>query len=264
MTIENLITLGFLVILQTVLGFDNLLYITLEARRAPEDKRDLTRNVGIILAVALRIVLLFVLVYLIDAVKEPLFAFDTAWIAGKFNMHAIIVLAGGAFMLHTAVKEIWHMISLEEHDETADRSEKSMWGIIAMIAGMNVVFSFDSILSAIALTDVVWVMAVAIIIGGALMIWAADWVGDFLARNRAYEVLGLFILLLVAVLLISEGGHLAHLHLFGYAVEAMSKTTFYFVIVILFLTDLVQSRYKAKLTDKKREKKEKAQQASAS
>ncbi|MFB6351864.1 MAG: TerC family protein [Bradymonadaceae bacterium] len=253
--VENLITLGFLVLLQAVLGFDNLLYISLESRRAPEDKRALTRNVGIGLAIALRLVLLVVLVSLIEAVKAPFFSIDTAWLSGEFNFHSVIVLLGGGFIMYTALKEIWHMTSLEEHDET---STKTMGEAIGMIAAMNVVFSFDSILSAIALTKVMWVMAAAIIIGGILMIWAADWVSEFLERNRTYEVLGLFILFLVGVLLLSEGGHLAHLHLFGYAIEAMSKATFYFVIAILFITDIVQSRYKKKLTEKKREKKQKS------
>ena len=94
---------------------------------------------------------------------------------------------------------------------------------------MNLVFSFDSILSAIALTDVFWVMAAAIFIGAALMIWLSDGVATFLEKNRMYEVLGLFILLVVGIMLLSEGGHLAHLKLFGSAIEPMTKTTFYFV-----------------------------------
>ena len=261
--VENLITLGFLVLLQAVLGFDNLLYISLESRRAPEEKRSLTRNVGIGLAVVFRIALLFVLVALIDAVKEPFFALETYPVSGEFYMHAVIVLIGGTFILYTALKEIWHMTSLEEHDETAKREPKSVGAVVAMIAAMNVVFSFDSILSAIALTDVIWVMAAAIVIGGLLMVVLADRVSEFIERNRAYEVLGLFILFLVGVLLLSEGGHLAHLHLFGYEVTAMSKTTFYFVIAILFLTDIVQSRYKKKLMEQKRHKKKQQQAAEA-
>ena len=111
----------------------------------------------------------------------------------------------------------------------------------------NLVFSFDSILSAMALTRVFWVMATAISIGGILMIWLAERVSDFLQKNRMYEVLGLFVLLIVGVMLLSEGGHLAHLHLFGGEITAMSKATFYFVISVLVLTDLVQSRYQKKL-----------------
>ena len=94
-------------------------------------------------------------------------------------------------------------------------------------------------------------MATAIIIGGVLMIWMADGVSNFLQKNRMYEVLGLFILFIVGIMLLSEGGHIAHLKFFGNAVMPMTKTTFYFVLVVLVLTDLVQSRYQKKLLAEK-------------
>ena len=138
------------------------------------------------------------------------------------------------------------MISLEEH-AAADQKPRSAGQVIFWIVLMNLVFSFDSILSAIALTDVFWVMASAIVISGLLMIYLADRVSVFLQKNRMYEVLGLFVLFVVGIMLLSEGGHLAHLKLFGNEITAMSKTTFYFVISVLVLTDLVQSRYQRKL-----------------
>ena len=112
---------------------------------------------------------------------------------------------------------------------------------------MNLVFSFDSILSAIALTHNVWIMGIAIIASGLLMIWAADHVSNFLKKNRMYEVLGLFILFIVGILLVSEGAHLAHLHLFSYEIQPMAKATFYFVIGILVVIDIIQGRYQKKL-----------------
>lgn len=138
------------------------------------------------------------------------------------------------------------MLGLEEL-EHEEKRERSVGMIIFWIVMMNLVFSFDSILSAMALTDVFWVMATAIVIGGVLMIVLADQVSAFLKKNRMYEVLGLFILFIVGIMLLSEGGHLAHLHLFGHAVTPMSKTTFYFVISVLVLVDVVQSRYQKKL-----------------
>ncbi len=247
MSIDHFVTLGFLVLLQAVLGFDNLLYISLESKRAPVDERPMVRRTGIALAVGLRIVLLFVLTKLVEHVKDPLFGLPFAGVAeGEVNLHSIIVLGGGAFILYTATKEILHMMSLEE-DDKEDASPRSAASVIAWIVAMNLVFSFDSILSAMALTDVFWVMAAAIVIGGALMIWLADRVSAFLERNRMYEVLGLFILFVVGVMLLTEGGHLAHLRLFGNEIVPMSKTTFYFVIAVLVLTDVVQARYRKKL-----------------
>lgn len=88
-----------------------------------------------------------------------------------------------------------------------------MWSVVSWIVAMNIVFSFDSILSAIAITNTFIIMALAIIIGGALMIVLADTVSEFLQKNRMYEVLGLFILFLVGVMLITEGFHLSHMTL---------------------------------------------------
>ena len=95
------------------------------------------------------------------------------------------------------------------------------------------------------------VMSLAIIVSGVLMVLLAERVATFLARNRMYEVLGLFVLLLVGVMLMSEGGHIAHLAFFGYPIEAMAKSTFYFVVVALVLVDIIQSRYQKKLLAEK-------------
>lgn len=148
--------------------------------------------------------------------------------------------------MYTAVKEIWHLVYLEEHGMD-EKEVASTSKIITMIVFMNLIFSFDSILSAMALSDVFWVMATAIIISGVLMIWLSDKVSVFLAKNRLYEVLGLFILFLVGVMLLSEGGHLAHLELFGSEITPMSKATFYFIIFILVIIDIVQSKYQKQL-----------------
>ncbi|MEM0997601.1 MAG: TerC family protein [Bacteroidota bacterium] len=249
--LENLLTLLMLVLLQAVLGFDNLLYISLESQRVPKERQAFARNVGIGLAMVLRIILLFVVVSVIKYLQDPVLVFaEGGWISGAFNIHSLIVLLGGGFIIYTAVKEIMHMMSLEDaHSE--EKKPKSVQSAIAMIVIMNLVFSFDSILSALALTDVFWVMATAIVIGGLLMILLAGKVSEFLQKNRMYEVLGLFILFVVGIMLLSEGGHLAHLKFFGMEVTAMSKTTFYFVVVVLVVVDVVQSRYQRKLQRKK-------------
>ena len=249
LTADNLFTLLMLVFLQAVLGFDNLLYISLESKRVPADQRQFVRRVGIGLAIALRVILLFVVVGAIDRFQEPFAGVDIEHVLhGSFNVHSVIVLLGGVFIIYTALKEISHMLSIADIEhEGEDSEQRSAKVAIAWIVAMNVVFSFDSILSAIALTDVFAVMAVAIVISGVMMMVLADHVATFLERNRMYEVLGLFILLIVGVMLLSEGGHLAHLELFGSPVEAMSKTTFYFTISVLVIVDFAQSRYQKKL-----------------
>lgn len=247
LSIENLFTLAMLVLLQAVLGFDNLLYISLESQRVEPHLQSSLRKWGIGLAVVLRIVLLYALTRLIDLVQGELFSINIPGVVeANFSFHAFIVLVGGVFLLYTATKEISHMMVLEE-EEHADRAPRSYFVSLVWIVAMNAVFSFDSILSAMALTDVFVVMATAIVIGGILMIVLADRVTEFLKRNRMYEVVGLFILFLVAVMLLSEGGHLAHLKLFGFEITPMSKATFYFVIAVMITVDLVQTRYMKKL-----------------
>ncbi|MEM7455026.1 MAG: tellurium resistance protein TerC [Planctomycetota bacterium] len=293
-----------LILLQAVLGFDNLLYISLESKRVEESKQSYVRKSGIAIAIILRIVLLFVILLAIDNLTTPFFSFgldkvedahvvadldgtagtaddhtggesgdeqdidssgheDEAaghghekykpnesgrFFAAMFNIHSAIVLAGGIFIIYTAFKEIMHMLAinhLEGHKEK--KKKRSAGSAIFWIVLMNLVFSFDSILSAIALTHNVWVMGTAIIVSGLLMIFLADTVAKFLEKNRMYEVLGLFILFIVGIMLVSEGAHLAHMHLFGNEVTPMTKTTFYFVIGILVFIDIVQTRYQKKL-----------------
>jgi len=259
--IGNIGTLFMLVILQAVLGFDNLLYISLESKKAPEKERQRVRKVGILIAIGLRIIFLFLIVSIIDFFQEP-FSFLTATIGGiaefAFNGHSIIVLLGGGYIIYTAIKEIWHMISMnnfaQEIEGGAKKGSKTANAAIVAIVIMNLVFSFDSILAAIGLTSHIpnsttafIIMAIAIVISGLLMLILADKISEFLAKNRMYEVLGLFILLIVGVMLITEGGHLAHLKLFGNEITPMNKTTFYFVIFILIVVDVVQGRYQKNL-----------------
>ena len=233
--------------LQAVLGFDNLLYISIESKRAPLEKQAEVRRWGIGIAVLLRIVLLYIVMKLIHSFHNTIvnIGFSNI-IEGEFNLHSIILIFGGVFIIYTAMKEILHMMVFSDH-ETEEEQSKSMGMIIFLIVAMNVVFSFDSILSAMALTEVFWVMASAIVIGGLLMIWMADRVAQFLEKNRMYEVLGLFILFVVGIMLLSDGGHMAHLYLFGHEITPMSKATFYFIIGIMILIDIVQTRYQKKL-----------------
>ncbi len=256
LTISGLFTLAMLILLQAVLGFDNLLYISIESKRVAEDRQSYVRKMGIGLAVGLRIILLFVVMRAIDSFQQPILSLHEegalGWIAhGEINLHSLIVLAGGVFILYTALKEIMHMLAIEDLHHGEDKKPASVAKAIASIVAMNLVFSFDSILSAMALTDDFLTMAVAIVISGIMMIVLADTVSEFLKKNRLYEVLGLFILFIVGVMLIGEGGHLAHLHLFGHLVEPMAKSTFYFTIAILVVVDIVQGRYQKKLLAQK-------------
>ncbi len=292
-SVSGLFTLLMLLLLQAVLGFDNLLYISIESQRVGPEKAPMVRRWGIGLAVVLRIVLLIIIVNVFALLAEPLFEIGAkGFIEGEFTMQALVTLAGGGFIIYTAIKEIHHLLAVDHIEHTEGSAGKSVMQAIVMIVAMNLVFSFDSILSAMAIANVevanvvnasgdvistftgtvvqckadlianpvagavgcepgkdyqVWIMAIAILSSGIVMILLADYVADFLKRNRMYEVLGLFILFLVGVLLVTEGAHLAHLKLFGFPIDAMSKSSFYLVVGVLIITDIISTSYQKRL-----------------
>ena len=248
-TIANFANLGVLIFLQAVLGFDNLLYISIESRRAPEADQARVRKMGILIAVALRVVLLFAMMQLIDMLEAPFFSIHwTGIIEGSFNFAVLVFLFGGAFIMYTAVKEISHLLAIEHiENPIGEKKQKSAASVIAIIVFMNLIFSFDSVLSALAITDVFVILAIAILVSGVAMMLLADAVSEFIKKNRTYEVLGLFVLLIVGIVLLGEGGHKGHLELFGYAVQPIDKTTFYFSIAVLFIVQIIQSKFQKKL-----------------
>ncbi|WP_409433189.1 TerC family protein [Litorimonas sp. RW-G-Af-16] len=294
LTIEALFTLFMLILLQAVLGFDNLLYIAIESNKVgdPTDAKKV-RKYGIAIAVILRIVLLFLIVNLFTLLAEPLFGIHLGgFISGDFTAQALITLVGGAFIIYTAIKEIHHLLQVDHIEHSEGGGTRTVMGAIALIVAMNLVFSVDSILSAMAIASVdaanvvnsvgdtlgqfagtvaeckrdlianpvlgavgceptktyqVPLMVIAILVSGLGMILLADRVTEFLKKNRMYQVLGLFILFLVGVLLVTEGAHLAHLKLFGFAIDAMSKSSFYLVVGVLVVTDVLSNRYQKRL-----------------
>jgi predicted tellurium resistance membrane protein TerC len=300
---SGLFTLFMLLLLQAVLGFDNLLYISIESKRVGPEKAPMVRKWGIGIAVLLRVILLVIIVNIFTLLAEPLFSLAfKGVIEGEFTVQAMVTLFGGAFIIYTAVKEINHLLAVDHIEHTEGSKKKSVTQAIIMIVSMNLVFSFDSILSAMAIANVevanvvnaagdvlrnvtaglvqsgtfegtvqqcktylisnpidgavacqpgkdyqVWIMTIAILASGVVMILMADYVADFLKKNRMYEVLGLFILFLVGILLVTEGAHLAHLKLFTFPIEAMSKSSFYLVVGVLVITDIISTNYQKRL-----------------
>lgn len=261
-TIESLFTLMMLIVLQAILGFDNLLYIAIESSKVGDPaKAKSVRKSGIMFAMVFRIVLLVLIVLAFGALSKPLFGVYIAKIfEGEFTLQAIVTLLGGAFIIYTAIREISHLLTVDHIEHSEGGRQISVSKAIVLIVLMNLVFSFDSILSAMAITSEptmvdsvetvtyqVPLMAIAIILSGISMLLMADYVTVFLKKNRMYEVMGLFILFLVGVLLVTEGAHLAHMEIFGFEIHAMSKPSFYLVIFVLIITDIISIKYQKRL-----------------
>lgn len=262
-TLNNLWVVGVIFFLEMVLGFDNLLYISIESAKAPIADQERVRKTGIFLAVILRVVLLFVTVQLIKMFEMPFLSFNAEgshnninlpvnWISGEFTFQTIVFIVGGMFLMYTAVKEISHMLAVDNLHDESSVSHSSVTKVMANILLMNIVFSFDSTLTAMAISKVFVVMAAGIVLSGIAMYLIADAFAAFLQKNRMYEVLGLFVLLIVGVSLLGEGGHLGHLTLFGVKVEPLAKSTFYFSIAVLFIVEIIQTRYQRALENKRK------------
>jgi len=266
LTFENATNLLMLCFLQAVLGFDNLLYISIESKRAPVAQQRAVRMWGIGIAVVLRVVLLGLMIWLLDALSAPFHTFTwDGYLEGSINFATCVFLIGGAFLMYTAVKEIGHMLSMDHLDHDVEgKTGKSAIQVVFLIVLMNLIFSFDSVLSALAITDVFPILATAILLSGLAMVLLADGVSKFLEANRMYEVLGLFILLIVGVVLLGEAGQAAvhgleaagvphdeakkeALKVFGIEIIPMSKATFYFSVVVLVAVEVLQSGYSRKL-----------------
>lgn len=252
-TAEGLISLATLIVLQLALAFANLLHIAIEVRRAPPEERANLRRLAVTGAVLMRFVLGFVLLTAIASYGAPLLAFELPGvieIAAGFG--ALAFLAGGALMLHTALKEIGRLLMVENIGVDAERKgQKSSTMVVAAVIAANLLFSFQAVLAGVAITDSFLILSAALVIAAGAMIVCADQIVAILVKHRTLQVLGLVALFLTGVLLLSKGGAEAQLFMFDAEIQALSKPTFLFVVAAALLAGLAQSRFRRRLAAEK-------------
>jgi predicted tellurium resistance membrane protein TerC len=208
--------LATLIVMEVVLGIDNLIFISILSNKLPENQRVKVRRVGIGLALILRLGLLSTIAWIasmvapvfdlgltggLDPHGEP--SFETA-----FSVRDLILIAGGVFLLWKATKEIHHSMDPDESGATLDkkgRAAMSFWSAIVQILLLDMVFSIDSILTAIGMTDELPIMIVAVIVAVCVMMFAATPLANFIARNPTVVMLALGFLLMIGVVLIADG-----------------------------------------------------------
>lgn len=200
-TPEAWASLATLAILEIVLGVDNLVFISVLADRLPEHQRARARRVGLLAALGTRIVLLFGIVWLMQLTR-PLF--EVAELA--ISARDLILLAGGLFLIAKGTLEIHHTVEGDDALEPAG-AVAGFGAVIAQIAVLDVVFSLDSILTAVGMAQHVEVMVAAVMLAVAVMMWAADTVGAFVSRHPTVKMLALAFLLLIGVALVADGLH---------------------------------------------------------
>ncbi|GAB5555428.1 MAG: TerC family protein [Saprospiraceae bacterium] len=238
----SLLTLTFL---EIVLGVDNIIFITIASNKLKEEEQPRARNIGLILAMVLRVILLFGISYLI-AMQAAIFSINTNLISAGFSGQSIILMLGGVFLLYKATSEIHHKLEGEEHGGTeaskASKATSTLGKVIVQITLINIVFSFDSILTAVGLTDSLFIMIVAVVVSMLIMMLFAGPVGRFVNEHPTIQMLGLAFLILIGFMLIAEGAHLAHLKIGDAEVGTVPKGYLYFAIAFSLLVEFLNMR----------------------
>lgn len=245
-----LLTLTFL---EIVLGIDNIIFISIAAGKLEKGHRKKATSIGLVLAMAMRIILLFGIT-LLTAMKKPFWVIDLEWISGGISWQGIILFAGGLFLLYKSTKEIHEKVEDRGHDEREVKKavSTSLTNAIVQITVINIVFSFDSILTAIGMTngispnpnDALILMIVAVVISVIIMMLFANPVGEFVNRHPSIQVLGLSFLILIGFMLIAEAAHISHLIVFGNEVGIIPKGYLYFTIAFSLMVEFFDLRMK--------------------
>jgi predicted tellurium resistance membrane protein TerC len=201
-TVDGLIGLVTLIIMEIVLGIDNIIFISILAGKLPQNQQEKARKIGLSLALLIRIGLLFSISWIVS-LKEPFITILNHGFSGR----DIVLLAGGLFLMAKSTSEIHAKISKEEHLEGSGAKKLTMNAAIAQIVGLDIVFSFDSILTAVGLVDHVSIMILAVIVSMLVMLAAAKSVSDFVNRHPTIKMLALSFLLMIGFMLSIEAFH---------------------------------------------------------
>lgn len=226
MEYELLISLLSLIALEVVLGIDNVIFISILANRLPASEQKKARRLGLILAGILRIGLLLI-IGIILKLEEPLFHVFEKGFSGK----DLILVAGGLFLLYKSATEIHHKMEGVSGDQTVKTAAVTFGKVLVQILIMDMVFSIDSIITAIGMVREVWVMYVAVIVTVAIMMFAAEPISNFVNKHPTFKMLALAFLLLIGFSLVAE----------GCGVE-IPKGYIYFAMAFSLLVDVLQMR----------------------
>ncbi len=243
----GLLTLTFL---EIVLGVDNIIFISIAAGKLPQHLRKKATNIGLFLAMFMRIVLIFGISILI-AMNEPWLSFDLVYLSGGFSGQSIILVLGGVFLLYKSVSEIHHKLEYDPHGASGKKKPvSSLSSAIVQITLINIVFSFDSILTAVGMTNglqgALLIMIISVVISIVIMMVFANPIGNFVNEHPTIQMLGLAFLILIGFMLIIEGAHMADLRIFDSTVGAVPKGYLYFAIAFSLLVEFLNMRLRKK------------------
>ncbi len=262
-TVDAMIAFLTLTFLEIILGIDNVIFISIVTGKLPEEQRKKATRIGLLLAMFMRIALLFAITWL-TKMKEPLFSIDWGWFTAHINGQALILLGGGIFLIYKSTKEIHEKVNNIEHitdskDAAAKRSV-SFSSIIVQILMIDLIFSVDSILTAVGMTNGLYpahvelwgqrpelfIMVAGVIISVAIMMLFAVPVGNFVNKNPSIQILALSFLILIGFMLTTESMHLSDAVLAGEHIGAVPKGYLYFAIAFSLAVEFLNMKMRKK------------------
>ena len=229
-TSENLISLLTLSAMEIVLGIDNIVFIAILSQRVPQHQRAQVRRVGLILALVMRLGLLFALTWIMK-LTQPLFTVLGNEISGR----DLVLLGGGLFLLAKSTHEIYDKLEGDHSDSGGGGRMSSFTSVLLQIMVLDIVFSLDSVITAVGMARALWVMVVAMIIAVTVMLIFANGISEFINRHPSMKILALSFLLLIGSLLVAEG--------LGKHIE---KGYIYFAMAFSLVIELLNMRFRKK------------------
>ncbi len=251
LTSDAIMALLTLTFLEIILGIDNIVFISIAANKLPEHQRNKATNIGLVLAMLQRVILLFFVSFLIG-LSEPFYTIENEWLKMAISWQALILFAGGLFLIYKSTSEIREKVETPSHDEAGVRSKiiKSLSQAITQILIIDFIFSVDSILTAVGMTNglhpnhnyTLVLMIIAVVISIIVMIGFANPIRKFIDKHPSMQVLGLAFLILIGFMLITESAHLSHTEFFGASVGAIPKGYLYFAIAFSLFVEFLNYR----------------------
>lgn len=250
-TPEAIMAFLTLTFLEIVLGIDNIIFISIVTGKLPVESRKKATRLGLFLAMFMRITLLIGVSYLV-AMKAVLLEINTGWLQINVTGQALILLIGGLFLIYKSTHEIHEKVTdpKEDEKEWKVKAGKSFSNVIFQILMIDIIFSVDSILTAVGMTNGIAgalpIMIAAVVIAVLIMMWFAVPVGNFVNNNPTIQVLGLAFLILIGFMLITESAHLSHAKIFNNEVGAIPKGYLYFAITFSLGVEFINMKVRNK------------------
>jgi predicted tellurium resistance membrane protein TerC len=224
--VDILVPLLSLIVLEVILGIDNIIFISILADKLPEHQRNKLRYWGIGLAMVMRLALLGFISWILKLDKTLFSVFDK-----DFSGKALILLAGGIFLIYKSTKEIYHKTEQAAQTKPLDTPKASFNKLLTEVIILDLVFSIDSIITAVGMVKELWIMYTAVIVTVVVMLVAAKPISDFIKEHPSFKILALCFLMIIGVSLVAEG--------FSFEIP---KGYIYFSMAFSFLVDIIQMR----------------------